>query len=133
MNPEPTPPQQQRPARETFNTGTTSSKTFVVVPMSPGLTSLAMATPDSSDALPRSVTDEKHKQVQHEYLARDESPDTIVNKKKEGGLRRKLDGFVAPVMMLMLISYIDRGNVGFAATQGMTTDIKLKCSELNER
>jgi hypothetical protein len=93
-----------------------------------------MATPDSSDVLPRSVTDEKHEQVQREYLAQDESPDTIENKKREDALRRKLDCFVAPVMMiLMLISYLDRGNIGFAATQGMTTDIKLKGSELNVR
>lgn len=34
-------------------------------------------------------------------------------------------------MMLMLISYLDRGNIGFAATQGMTVDINLKGSELN--
>jgi hypothetical protein len=80
----------------------------------------------------RSVADEKHKQVQREYLEQDESPETIENKKKEDALRRKLDCFVAPVMMmLMLISYLDRGNIGFAATQGMTTDIGLKGSELN--
>ncbi|KAI4679974.1 uncharacterized protein J4E88_005864 [Alternaria novae-zelandiae] len=87
-----------------------------------------MATP----GLERSVTDEKHEQVKREYLAQDETPETVENKKKEDALRRKLDCFVAPVMMmLMLISYLDRGNIGFAATQGMTTDIGLKGSELN--
>ncbi|RYO54574.1 putative transporter [Alternaria tenuissima] len=87
-----------------------------------------MATTD----LQRSVTDEKHEEVQREYLEQDESAETIENKKKEDALRRKLDCFVAPVMMmLMLISYLDRGNIGFAATQGMTTDIGLKGSELN--
>ncbi|RYO35117.1 putative transporter [Alternaria arborescens] len=87
-----------------------------------------MATTD----LQRSVTDEKHEEVQREYLEQDESVETIENKKKEDALRRKLDCFVAPVMMmLMLISYLDRGNIGFAATQGMTTDIGLKGSELN--
>jgi len=87
-----------------------------------------MATP----GLPRSLTDEKHEQVQREYFAQDETPEIIENKKKEDALRRKLDCFVAPVMMmLMLISYLDRGNIGFAATQGMTTDIGLKGSELN--
>ena len=51
---------------------------------------------------------------------------------KEKALVRKLDCFIAPVMMLlMLISYLDRGNIGFAATQGMTTDIGLKGSQLN--
>ncbi|CAN9142882.1 unnamed protein product [Alternaria alternata] len=87
-----------------------------------------MATTD----LQRSVTDEKHEEVQREYLEQDEGAETIENKKKEDALRRKLDCFVAPVMMmLMLISYLDRGNIGFAATQGMTTDIGLKGSELN--
>jgi hypothetical protein len=61
-----------------------------------------------------------------------ETHDEIITRKKEDALRRKLDCFVAPVMMmLMLISYLDRGNIGFAATQGMTTDIGLKGSELN--
>jgi len=89
-----------------------------------------MATPD----LQRSVADEKHEQVQREYLTQDEDPQIFENRKKENALRRKLDCFVAPVMMmLMLISYLDRGNIGFAATQGMTTDIGLKGSELNVR
>jgi len=87
-----------------------------------------MATP----GLQRSLTDEKHEQVQREYLTQDEDPQIFENRKKENALRRKLDCFVAPVMMmLMLISYLDRGNIGFAATQGMTTDIGLKGSELN--
>ena len=61
-----------------------------------------------------------------------ESPQAIEYKKREAALLRKLDLFIAPVMMmLMLISYLDRGNIGFAATQGMITDIKLKGSELN--
>jgi hypothetical protein len=61
-----------------------------------------------------------------------ESPQAIEYKKREAALLRKLDLFIAPVMMmLMLISYLDRGNIGFAATQGMITDINLKGSELN--
>ncbi|KAK8065766.1 hypothetical protein PG997_012513 [Apiospora hydei] len=52
--------------------------------------------------------------------------------RKEKALVRKLDCFIAPVMMLlMLISYLDRGNIGFAATQGMTDDLGLKGSDLN--
>ncbi|KAK8004299.1 Vegetative incompatibility protein HET-E-1 [Apiospora arundinis] len=52
--------------------------------------------------------------------------------RKEKALVRKLDCFIAPVMMLlMLISYLDRGNIGFAATQGMTHDLGLKGSNLN--
>ncbi|GJN79924.1 high-affinity nicotinic acid transporter [Purpureocillium lilacinum] len=58
-----------------------------------------------------------------------EDPERV---KREKALVRKLDLFIAPVMMLlMLISYLDRSNIGFAATQGMTHDINLKGSQLN--
>ncbi|KAI1084511.1 retrograde regulation protein 2 [Whalleya microplaca] len=58
--------------------------------------------------------------------------DDLERRSKEKALVRRLDCFIAPVMMvLMLISYLDRGNIGFAATQGMTVDIHLKGSELN--
>ncbi|KAH6423678.1 hypothetical protein HBI59_221420 [Parastagonospora nodorum] len=88
--------------------------------------------PDSKPAVTPSDSDEKAEHTQREVLTQDESPNTIGAKKKEDALRRKLDRYVAPVMMmLMLISYLDRGNIGFAATQGMTTDIKLKGSQLN--
>jgi hypothetical protein len=51
---------------------------------------------------------------------------------KERAVVRKLDLFIAPVMMMLqLISYLDRGNIGFASTQGMTTDINLQNSDLN--
>lgn len=89
-------------------------------------------TPQSKTTIPASDLDEKTTHLQHEVLAQDETPDTIEAKNKEDALRRKLDRFIAPVMMmLMLISYLDRGNIGFAATQGMTTDIGLKGSQLN--
>lgn len=77
---------------------------------------------------------EKDQQITREYLQQDESPSAIEERKAEAALVRKLDCFVAPVMMLlMLISYLDRGNIGFAATQGMTKDIGLKGSQLNVR
>jgi hypothetical protein len=89
-------------------------------------------TPHSKTIFSPSDLDEKTDHLQQEVLAQDEAPDSIEAKKKEDALRRKLDRFVAPVMMmLMLISYLDRGNIGFAATQGMTTDISLKGSQLN--
>jgi len=89
-----------------------------------------MADMDNKDAL--SVTDEKAVHTTREYLQQDETPESIEAKKKEAALVRKLDRFIAPVMMmLMLISYLDRGNIGFAATQGMTEDIGLKGSQLN--
>lgn len=86
---------------------------------------------DNKDVL--SLADEKEQQaVTREYLQQDESPDAVEARKREAALVRKLDCFVAPVMMLlMLISYLDRGNIGFAATQGMIEDIHLKGSELN--
>ncbi|KAJ5772969.1 hypothetical protein N7457_007865 [Penicillium paradoxum] len=53
-------------------------------------------------------------------------------RKKNSRLVRKLDLYIAPVMMLlMLISYLDRGNIGFAATQGMADDIGLHGTQLN--
>lgn len=66
----------------------------------------------------------------NEYRPDDETQQE--RRKNETALVRKLDCFIAPVMMLlMLISYLDRGNIGFAATQGMSADIGLKGSELN--
>lgn len=61
-----------------------------------------------------------------------EACDSLSSEKAESRLVRKLDMFIAPVMMLlMLISYLDRGNIGYAATQGMVEDINLEGSELN--
>lgn len=55
-----------------------------------------------------------------------------MRRRREARLVRKLDCFIAPIMMLlMLISYLDRGNIGFAATQGMTADLGLRGSQLN--
>lgn len=69
-----------------------------------------------------------------EYVESGVSPDDVEFKKKEKALVRKLDLYIAPVMMmLMLISYLDRGNIGFAATQGMADDIGLKGNQLNVR
>ena len=72
--------------------------------------------------------------MHRERLQREALPSAIETKKKEAALVRKLDTFVAPVMMLlMLMSYLDRGNIGFAAIQGMTEDINLRGTELNVR
>lgn len=68
--------------------------------------------------------------VHDEYAPQDRTEQE--RRRSEKALVRKLDCFIAPVMMLlMLISYLDRGNIGFAATQGMSADIHLKGSELN--
>lgn len=53
-------------------------------------------------------------------------------RRQEARLVRKLDCYVAPVMaLLMLISYLDRGNIGFAATQGMAAALGLQRGQLN--
>jgi hypothetical protein len=66
-----------------------------------------------------------------ELAERAEARDADLKKCNER-LVRKLDFYIAPVMMLlMLISYLDRGNIGFAATQGMTDDIGLTGTQLN--
>lgn len=84
-----------------------------------------------NDDTARSFNDEKAQESFQEDI-QDETAESIEYKKKEAKLLRKLDCFIAPVMMLlMLISYLDRGNIGFAATQGMIEDINLKGSELN--
>ncbi|KAH8163777.1 hypothetical protein CIB48_g4462 [Xylaria polymorpha] len=66
--------------------------------------------------------------VQDEYS----SQEIEERRLKEKALVRRLDCFIAPVMMLlMLISYLDRGNIGFAATQGMVQEIHLKGTQFN--
>ena len=75
---------------------------------------------------------EKPKLDHSEYLENGVSPETLEFQKKEKKLVRKLDLFIAPVMMmLMLISYLDRGNIGFASTQGMADEIGLVSNQLN--
>ncbi|ETI24905.1 hypothetical protein G647_04275 [Cladophialophora carrionii CBS 160.54] len=53
-------------------------------------------------------------------------------KKREARLVAKLDIYLAPILMLLtLISFLDRGNIGYAASQGMIADIGLKGNQLN--
>jgi hypothetical protein len=55
-----------------------------------------------------------------------------IDKKKERATVWKIDLCVAPlVFILQFVSNIDKGNIGFAATQGLTTDLGLKGSDLN--
>ncbi|KAI0453534.1 retrograde regulation protein 2 [Xylaria acuta] len=71
---------------------------------------------------------ESREVVQDEYG----SQEIQDRRRKEKALVRRLDCFIAPVMMLlMLISYLDRGNIGFAATQGMIQEIHLKGTQFN--
>lgn len=78
------------------------------------------------------VDESKPKAEIEEDIEDGRSQDALEFKKKEAKLRRKLDYYIAPVMMLlMLISYLDWGNIGFAATQGMSEDIGLYDNQLN--
>ena len=79
-----------------------------------------------------SLEDKPTQQVIEDRQGENGAADDPERRRKEKSLVRKLDMFIAPVMMmLMLISYLDRSNIGFAATQGMTDDINLKDSQLN--
>lgn len=52
-------------------------------------------------------------------------------KARERKVLRKLDWYIAPLMgSFNFISYIDRSNIGFAATQGMADDLNLATSDL---
>ncbi|OAA65408.1 high-affinity nicotinic acid transporter [Niveomyces insectorum RCEF 264] len=51
---------------------------------------------------------------------------------RERRLLRKLDIFIAPIVVLMqLLSNLDRGNIGYAASQGMIKDLHLVGSQFN--
>ncbi|OTB00848.1 hypothetical protein M426DRAFT_65181 [Hypoxylon sp. CI-4A] len=53
-------------------------------------------------------------------------------KRREARVVAKLDLYICPIIVaLQLISFLDRGNIGFAATQGMTTDLNLVGTQLN--
>ena len=92
-----------------------------------------MQNPDSAEKLVRhSATSAKKPQVQPSFLPQDETPSVTEDKDEEDVLRRKLDCFVTPVMMiLMLLSYLDGGNIGFAPTQGMTSNVGLEGNQPN--
>ena len=53
-------------------------------------------------------------------------------KKRERRVLRKLDIFIGPYLaVLMILSHLDRSNIGFATTQGMAVDIGLYGNRLN--
>ena len=60
------------------------------------------------------------------------SASDIAFRKAELKVVRKLDLYVAPILIILqLISFLDRGNIGYAATQGMIKDLGLKGTQLN--
>ncbi|KAI0128270.1 major facilitator superfamily transporter, partial [Xylariales sp. AK1849] len=58
--------------------------------------------------------------------------DLYIDPIAEKRLLRKLDSFLAPMMVLFfLVAYLDRSNIGNAAIAGMTTDLDLYGNRLN--
>ena len=69
-----------------------------------------------------------------ETVANEESDyySSLEFKARERRVVRKMDFYIAPLMgSFNFISYLDRSNIGFAATQVMVDDLKLKASDLN--
>ncbi|KAM0712547.1 hypothetical protein Q7P37_011644 [Cladosporium fusiforme] len=59
------------------------------------------------------------------------SQQLFIDPKREARLTRKLDLWIAPVMtVVFLTAYLDRANIGNAASAGMTEDIGMSDSEL---
>lgn len=58
----------------------------------------------------------------------------FIDPKREAKLVRKLDLYIAPVMtIIFLTAYLDRANIGNAASAGMTEDIGMASSELGSK
>jgi hypothetical protein len=54
-----------------------------------------------------------------------------IDPKREAQLLRKLDLSIAPIILIIfLAAYLDRANIGNAASAGMTEDIGMSSSEL---
>lgn len=57
--------------------------------------------------------------------------DGYIDPKRERQLTRKLDLFIAPIMTVVFLNaYLDRANIGNAASAGMLTDLHMSDGEL---
>ncbi|KAI1394297.1 MFS general substrate transporter [Hypoxylon trugodes] len=82
---------------------------------------------ESEDLPPKPELDLQSQQVENATSVEDAE-----FKRKERRVVAKLDMYLCPmILVLQLISFLDRGNIGFAATQGMTTDLNLVGTQLN--
>ncbi|KAI8957074.1 MFS general substrate transporter [Daldinia sp. FL1419] len=82
---------------------------------------------ESEDLPAKPELDSQAQQVESATLAEDAE-----FKKREARVVAKLDLYICPILIaLQLISFLDRGNIGFAATQGMITDLNLVGTQLN--
>lgn len=58
----------------------------------------------------------------------------VIDPKREAKLVRKLDIYIAPIMtIIFLTAYLDRSNIGNAASAGMTEDIGMSSGELGSK
>ena len=70
------------------------------------------------------IDEVKQQAVLDEYAEHGPSAESVDFAKKEAKLRRKLDLYIAPVMMLlMLISYLDRGNIGLCDPFSLSREV----------
>jgi sugar phosphate permease len=66
-----------------------------------------------------------------DIAASDTSQVLTIDPKREAKLLRKLDLSIAPiVLVIFLAAYLDRANIGNAASAGMNEDINMSSSEL---
>ena len=76
----------------------------------------------------------KEKAGVSEFLEDGVAQEDLEFKRKEKRLVAKLDIYLAPLLgLLTLISFLDRGNIGYAASQGIAKDIGLRGVQLNVR
>lgn len=62
------------------------------------------------------------------------TPELYIDPVKQKKLLRKLDIWIAPVMTIMFLSaYLDRSNIGNAASGGMTKDLNMTDGELGSK
>ena len=83
----------------------------------------------------RDAMDKSEKQIDDEAIrpsdASQEDGRLVLDPQSEKRLVRKLDLWIAPVMTLIfLTAYLDRANIGNAASAGMTEDIGMSDGEL---
>ena len=97
----------------------------------------AQDAPNRQPSLSTSIDKEKISIEQREHDTEATATTTttaedIAFKKAERKVVAKLDLYVCPILILLqLISFLDRGNIGYAATQGMIVDINLRGTQLN--
>lgn len=60
--------------------------------------------------------------------------DIHIDPKRERQLTRKLDLFIAPIMTIIFLNaYLDRANIGNAASAGMVEDLSMTDGELGSK